>query len=204
MTYGKVYLTAAIVLAVIMMLSGCAGVSKPSKFYLLLTIPEAEGPIPFKEDSNSLSVMVGPISLAAYLERDQIVQRTSGNEMTIDDFARWGEPLQDNFYRVLIDNLSFLLNTPEIFPFDRREAFPADLQVVIDVIRFDRGINGDAYMTAFWSVAGEDGRTNLLYKKSVFQVRPSSSGVAGLVKAQNKIVAEFSREIAAAIQSLEI
>lgn len=202
MTYRRTHLTAAIFLVVIMLLTGCAGTSKPSKFYLLLTIPDIEGTTHSTADSDSPSIMVGPITLAAYLDRDQIVNRTAGNELTIDEFARWGEPLQDNFYRVLIDNLSLLLNTPEIYAFNRQKAVPADFQVAIDVIRFDSALNGDAYMTAFWSVLGGDGKSVLLNKKSIFRVTPPPGDVAGLVEAQNRALTDFSREIATAVRSL--
>ena len=184
-------------------LSGCAGTSKPSKFYLLLTLPEAEGLVQLTVDPAAPSVLVGPITLAAYLDRDQIVRRAGKNELTIDEFTRWGEPLQANFYRVLIDNLSVLLSTPEIYNFSQRDVTPTDFQVIIDVLRFDSAVNGDAYMTAFWTVMGEDGQTILLNKKSVFQVPPTSGNVAGLVEAQNGVLTEFSREIAAAIRSLK-
>ncbi len=121
MTCRRFCLTAATLLVAMMLISGCAGTSEPSKFFLLLTLPEAGESGQSPVNSASPSVMVGPITLAAYLDRDQIVRRPGGNELTIDEFVRWGEPLQDNFYRVLIDNLSFLLNTAEIYGFNRHE-----------------------------------------------------------------------------------
>lgn len=202
MIYRTVNLAMAMLLVAMMILTGCTGTSKPSKFYLLLTLPDTEEPAQLKVDPAAPSVLIGPITLAAYLERNQIVRRAGKNEMTIDEFTRWGEPLQDNFYRVLIDNLSSLLNTSKTYAFNQGDTFSADFQVIIDVIRFDTAVNGDAYLTAFWNVFGEDGRTVLLNKKSVFQVQPSSSNVAGLIEAQNKVLTNFSREIAAAIQSL--
>jgi len=203
MKYRSVFLTSAMIFVAMLTLSGCAGTSKPSKFYLLLTLPEAEGLVQLTVDPAAPSVLVGPITLAAYLDRDQIVRRAGKNELTIDEFTRWGEPLQANFYRVLIDNLSVLLSTPEIYNFSQRDVTPTDFQVIIDVLRFDSAVNGDAYMTAFWTVMGEDGQTILLNKKSVFQVPPTSGNVAGLVEAQNGVLTEFSREIAAAIRSLK-
>lgn len=203
MTYRSVCLKAAILLVAMMMLAGCAGTSKPSKFYLLLTLPDAEGPTPAAVDIDAPSVMVGPITLAAYLDRDQIVRRSGGNELSIDEFARWGEPLQDTFYRVLVDNLSLLLNTPRIYAFNRHDTIPADFQVVIDVIRFDSASNGDAVLSAFWTVSAQEDQTLLLTKKSVLRAPASNGGVAGLVDAQNRALTDFSREIAAAVQSLK-
>lgn len=202
MRHGTVILALTIKLLLILSLMGCAGTSKPSKFYLLLTLPDAEDPAQLTANSGVPSVLVGPITLAAYLDRDKIVTRTGGNELAINEFARWGEPLQDNFYRVLIDNLSYLLNTSEVYSFHRNNASRFNFQVAIDVIRFDSTQNGASYLSAFWSILGEDGRTILLNRKSVFHVQPSSSDTAGLVEAQNKALSEFSHEIAATIRSL--
>ena len=203
MTCRTSYLITAVLLVTMMWVSGCTGTSEPSKFFLLLTLPEAEGVGQSPANSASPSVMVGPITLAAYLDRDQIVRRPGGNELTIDEFVRWGEPLQDNFFRVLIDNLSFLLNTAEIYSFNRHAVFPADFQVSIDVIRFDSEVDGDAYLSVFWTVYGDDGETALLTRKSSYRAQPSSGDVAGIVAAQNRTLTDFSREIAAAIQSLD-
>jgi uncharacterized protein len=202
MTYRRLYFTAAMFIAAMMIVTGCAGTSKPSKFYLLLTLPDVGESNQATADSASPSVMVGPITLAAYLDRDQIVRRPGGNELTIDEFIRWGEPLQDNFYRVLIDNLSFLLNTAEIYGFNRDDVPPADFHVAIDVIRFDSEVNGDAYLTAFWTVFGDDGETALVTRKSIYRMQPPSDDVTGMVAAQNRTFTDFSREIASAIQSL--
>ena len=203
MTCRRFCLTAATLLVAMMLISGCAGTSEPSKFFLLLTLPEAGELVQSSVSAGSPSVMVGPITLAAYLDRNQIVRRPGGNELTIDEFVRWGEPLQDNFYRVLIDNLSFLLNTAEIYGFNRHAVFPADFQVSIDVIRFDSEVDGDAYLSVFWTVYGDDGETALLTRKSSYRAQPSSGDVAGIVAAQNRTLTDFSREIAAAIQSLD-
>ena len=73
----------------------------------------------------------------------------------------------------------------------------------IDVTRFDATAGGDAYLTAFWTVVGEDDSIYLMQKKSVYYAKVSSTGITGMVDAQNRTLTEFSREIASAIQSLK-
>lgn len=71
--------------------AGCTGTSPPSTFYLLSAIPEATQPIE-KASGGSSSIVVGPLSMPAYLERIQIVTQAGDGEMVIDEFHRWGSP----------------------------------------------------------------------------------------------------------------
>jgi uncharacterized lipoprotein YmbA len=148
------------------------------------------------------SVLVGPITLPAYLDRTQVVSLAGNHELVVDEFTRWAEPLQDTFYRVLIEDLSSLLNTPEVYGFDSRGSTPTDFQVIIDVTRFDSVGQRDAHLTAFWTVLDQDGKTHLIERKSAFHASSQSRGLTGVIDAQNKTLTEFSREIAAAIRSL--
>jgi len=202
MKYRDIYFIWMILCVFAMMLTGCAG-SKPSKFYLLHSITTSEDGVSTPADTGGPSILIGPVTLPAYLDRNQIVKLVGNHELVLNDFTRWAEPLQDNFYRVLTENLSLLLNTPKVYAFDRRGSTPADFQIVIDVTRFDTTVGGDAYLTAFWAVVGKDDSAYLMQKKSVYHAKASSTGLTGMVDAQNRTLAEFSREIATAIQSLQ-
>lgn len=193
-----------VILAVLVVsVAGCAGTSKPSDFYLLRALPESEDRLVTAGGKDGLSVLVGPITLPAYLGRTQIVTVFGNNELTMDEFSRWAEPLQDNFYRVLAENLSLLLNTPKVYAYDRRGLTPADFQIIIDVTRFDSTVEGDAFLTAFWTVVGEGGSSNKIERKSVFCAGAPAADVPGVVSAQNSTLTQFSRQIATAIQSLQ-
>jgi uncharacterized lipoprotein YmbA len=199
----KTYFLWVILAVFAMIFAGCAGTSKPSNFYLLRALPESEDRVATEEGKGGLSVLVGPITLPAYLDRTQIVTLFGNNELTMDEFSRWAEPLQDNFYRVLVENLSLLLNTPRVYSYDRRGSTPTDFQIIIDVTRFHSVAGGDAYLTAFWSVVGTDSGAHSIKRKSVFRASASAPDLTGVVAAQNSTLTKFSREIAKAIRSLQ-
>jgi len=185
-----------------MMLTGCA-VSKPSKFYLLNSMTTPGESVSTSVDTDGPTVLIGPVTLPAYLDRHQIVKLVGNHELVMDDFTRWAEPLEDNFYRVLTENLSLLLKTPKVYAYNSRGSTPSDFQITINVTRFDSVPGGDAYLTAFWTVVGKDDSTYLMQKKSVYHAAAAAAGLTGMVDAQNRTLTEFSREIAAAIQSLQ-
>ena len=192
-----------IIAVVITIFTGCAGTSKPSTFYLLSSLPESEHSIQATADNGALSVLIGPITLPAYLDRNQVVTVAGSHELVLDEFVRWAEPLQDTLYRVLSENLSLLLKTPKVYAYNSRGSKPVDFRITIDITRFDSSAGGDAYLNAFWTVAGRDSKTDLITQKSFFRVAASSKSTSGVLDAQNRALTDLSREIATAIQSLQ-
>jgi uncharacterized protein len=193
----------AMVVVLALMLTGCIGsASKPSTFYMLHSMPEAKKSLGEMEGQKTVSVLIGPVTLPAYLGRTQMVTVAGKHELVLDEFNRWAEPLKDNFYRVLMENLSALLNTAKIYAYDRDGSTIGDYQVIIDVTHFLGAPGGDVCLTAFWRIVGGESGKPLLRRKSVFCAPASATDTAEMVDAQNQTLTEFSREIVAAIQSL--
>jgi uncharacterized lipoprotein YmbA len=201
MTYRGANILWVLLAVLPLVVAGC-GTSKPSQLYLLRPLRASEVGVPTTADKVALSVLIGPVTLPAYLDRTQVVTLAGDHELVSDEFIRWAEPLQENFSRVLVENLSLLLNTPEVYAFDRRGSTPVDFQIIIDVTRFDTVAQGDAYLTAFWRVVGKGSKAPIIKRKSVFHTAASSAGITQILDAQNQTLTEFSRELAAAIQSL--
>ena len=96
-------------MALVVCLSACAGKSASSKFYVLSPLPQSK-----LSAAEGTTIGVFPVAMPDYLDRPQIVTRVSENEIKLDEFSRWAEPLKENFYSVLVENLSTLLNTAKI------------------------------------------------------------------------------------------
>ena len=204
MRFGRRFLAAVMLVVLAIVLTGCiGGTSKPSKFYLLRSMEKPQNSMPIAGNGDSVSVLIGPITLPAYLDRTQMVTVSGKHELALEEFNRWAEPLKDNFYRVLMEDLSLLLNTSEVYAYDRDGATKTDYQVVIDVTRYYSVAGGNAVLTAFWTVSGKESSAPGIKRKSVFRRAVSSTGITGLVEAQNQTLAELSREIASAIQLLQ-
>ncbi len=174
--------------------------SPSSRFYMLNSIQQSAPSGLAEADQNTLSICVGPVLMAEYIDRKQMCTRDGGNEVLYSEFHRWAEPLDAAFSRVLVENLSLLLGTSRIDVFPWKSPAPADYQVRIMLIRFNGEPDGNAAVKVRWSleVAGQ--------KESVFDrmtsiVEPVESGkYEDLVKAQNKALDRISREIAEVIQ----
>jgi uncharacterized lipoprotein YmbA len=203
MKNDAIQLSLVLLSALLMVLSACTGTTKPSNFYVLSPLPESEVAVKGVGDENALAIGIGPITLPIYLDRAQIVTRISRNELEVDEFNRWAEPLKENFFRVLAENLSVLLNTIDVSIYPRRILTPVNYQVAIDVTRFDVTSDGQALLIAYWAILGQDGRKILLKKKSILRADTASRDYKDIVAAQNQVLSELSRAIAAEIKKLQ-
>ena len=83
----------------------------PSRFFALASLPRTGQRAQDAAGTNALALGIGPIKFPGYLDRQQFVTRISQNRFAVAENDRWAEPLEENFSRVLSQNLSILLQT---------------------------------------------------------------------------------------------
>ena len=185
-----------LILALAACVSACAGKSATSTFYVLSSLPQ-----PALSAAEGSTIGVFPVVMPDYLDRPQIVTRVSENEIKLDEFSRWAEPLRDSFTRALVQNLSTLLNTAKVVRTTESTGFPMALQVGVEVVQFDGTLGGDVVLIAKWGLFEQEGKKLLVGKRSSFKEPTGAATYEALVAAESRAVAALSREIADAIRN---
>jgi uncharacterized protein len=183
-----------------LMAGGCA--SQPSRFYLLSAVANTETASLEMSGQQGATIGVGPVTLPRYVDRPQIVTRTSPYEIKVAEFDRWAEALDANFSRVLADNLSALLPTARVIMSPWPRAIPIDYQVTVDVTHFLSQIGGDSLLIADWTLFKGEGQDALTSGRSRFSASPGGQDYAAIVAAMSQTVASLSREIATAVRGI--
>lgn len=173
------------------LLASCLGRSPAVTFYTLTALPpQVVTVVPTK------SVGIGPIALAAYLDRPEIVTRTTPPILKLADNARWGEPLDKDVGRVLTDNLGTLLAPAgiRVVPWDN--ALPLDPRIALRINRFERDESGQVLLAVDWTViaAGKEDRRTNGTSRIVEDVHGES--YSATVEAMSRALAALSRELA--------
>ena len=181
--------------ACLLSLAGC-GSSQPVRFYVLSTLAERQ-----PAGGGDLAVGVGPVDLPEYLDRPQIVTRSGQNELNLAEFERWGASLKDNTAEVLAENLAALIPSNKVATYPWKRATQIQYQVAVKITRFDRTEGGDAVLSARWKILDADGAERLS-RESHYAERPAADSYAATVAAMNRILAQFSRELAGAVNGL--
>jgi uncharacterized lipoprotein YmbA len=195
--------TAVILMFSLSILGGCLPKpSAPTKLYILSPLASPGVEMHNEADTIFMTIGVGPVHLPEYLDRPEIVTRINPNEIKLAELDIWAEPLQVNFTRVLVENISKLLSTEPVAIFPWRASPEIDFQIDIEVVRLDGDIAGKAFLIAQWSILKSSNKSILFSKKSQYTESVGGTGYSALVAAQSRMIGAFSHDIAEAIKSL--
>jgi hypothetical protein len=187
-------------------LAGCVnlggGTQQTTKFYVLNSLYSAKGDIDTMRTTDETIIGVGPVKIPEYVNRPQIITRTSNNELEVAPFARWAESLESNLSRVVAENLTVLLSTDRVLVYPWKGTVTVDYQVALDVTRFDGVLGGPVSMRARWTVLGDNGKELLSRKLSSLSTSADADSYENLVAAQSQLLADLSRQIAEEIKGL--
>ncbi|HTB63061.1 MAG TPA: PqiC family protein, partial [Opitutales bacterium] len=134
----QIFLVAAIGL-----LAGCTVLDpKPdySQFYLLNPLTAKMAPAP--QPDPTLRLIVDDTEVPEYLNRPQMVARLPGNQVSRDEYHRWGEPLNEGFSRVLAQDIALLSDSSHVASFPIPPGFGQDLEINVQLLQFDGALNG--------------------------------------------------------------
>ena len=205
MSVNRFRLVGVILFAFSYLMTACAfigGTQQPTQNYVLNSLYSEEIETQAVADLNNIGILVGPIRMALYLDRSDIVIRDSQNQIRLAEFSQWAGPLQENFSRVLAENLSVLLATHSVGIFPGTRAMLFDFNVTVNVTRFD-GIPGEkADLRARWGILDKNRKKMLFENHSVLTQPTKDESMEALIAAESRTLAELSREIAAAIKTL--
>jgi uncharacterized lipoprotein YmbA len=205
MSVNRFRLVGVILLGFSCLMAGCTfigGTQQATNNYVLSSLYSEEIETQALADLRNIGILVGPIRMALYLDRADIVIRDSQNQVRLAEFSQWAGPLQENFSRVLAENLSVLLATDRVGIFPGTRAMLFDFNVTVNVTRFD-GIPGQkADLRARWSILDKSRKKMLFENHSALSQPTKDESMEALIAAESRILSDLSREIAEAIKTL--
>jgi uncharacterized lipoprotein YmbA/ABC-type transporter Mla MlaB component len=183
----------------LLLFAGCAS-TKQSRFYTL-DIGKSSG-IQQPSSVGKLSIALGPVEIPDYLDRPQIVIRTSNNELMVSEFDRWAGSLQSDTARVLTEALALLLSERAVSVSSWEWSGRSDCRISVDIRRFDIMPDGNVLINAQWSILGKDGAQILLRKESTSIEPITAQTYQARASSMSSALEKLSRDIAAGITSV--
>ncbi len=188
-------------LLVSLLLTAC-GSSPPVRYFTL----SGTVPVGVQDADDAVVLGLGPMRMAPYLDRSQIVIRGSGAEIEIDEFVRWAEPLSTAFLRVVSADVDNAVNGVRViaFPWESAVWSQVDYRLLGEVTRFDGDSSGKVILETQWGIVATD--------SDVWPVKPRRrryesqmalpDDPASLAAAMSEALAKFSSDIVSEIQPL--
>jgi hypothetical protein len=195
------------VIVLLLTLAACGAFVSPSTtFYTLTTlVPEPVDTVALGA-AKRMTVSIGPVEIADYLARPEIVVRSNANTLKLATFDRWGGSLRNNVSRTLIDNLALLLGPTGYRIVSWETPVPADYRMAFSVRRFERDETGKVVLEADWQFFAEGGTRIVALGSSrvVEAVAVAGDSYSATVESMGRALAILSRELAAKIQELPV
>lgn len=184
------------------LLAACSSssVPPPRLFVLSPLQAQAAGDHPV---SGIPSILVAQTQVPDYLDRPQIIERTTTNELKLVDADQWAERLSINVSRVVAQNLTTMVPADANVAVPARASLPYDFQVVVTLNNFELDQSGAAILGGRWSVTNAEGTKELAAATVSLRQPAARPGIAAAVEAMNANLGAVCSDIAAEIKKLK-
>jgi hypothetical protein len=175
-----------------MVLVAC-GTSPPTRYYAL------SEPAPTSVDKTGHAVVaLGPLMLADYLQRPQIVVRGDDQRLRVADFDRWAEPPDRAIARWLAREVDRQLAAGTVV--EASGAPNPDYRIRGQIAQWDVDTTTNAVLVVQWAVVDRDGGATVAMRTSRYTapVR-SATDYSDVVRGLNRTLADFAADVAAAL-----
>ena len=175
----------------ILLLAGCG--AGPKAFYVLTS----DGPAP---SGGGAGVGVGPVNLAEYIDRPNLVLAQSANQLAVAENHRWAGDLSASIARVTAANLGRRLNTGNVRTYPWRNDTEIRHQITLDVRQLHGGADGYAVIEAGWRAYSLPDRKLAASRTFVDREAIGADGYPALVAAQSRLLSRLAADIAGALK----
>lgn len=174
--------------------AGCVGNPSDNQSFYLLTARAQQAAV-----TANTSVGIGPVRVAPFLQRPQLVTHGGGGDLDVADTQRWSEPLEQGIQRVLVQNLHALTGA-DTRNFPWTQATIPRYALRVDVIDLDRGADGNALLEVNW-ILEDIARNKMLISRRERLNTPLAAGdnPTALATAYSELFVQLAQHMAQAL-----
>lgn len=152
------------------------------------------------KQGSGMSVLLGPVSIADYLQRETLLQRQKDGSLTAATDGRWAGSLSADIDQLLLRQLAWRLDTQRVVLAPTTANFTPDAQVLLSITRLDSGDAQPAVLDAQWRVL--DRRGQVRDSKLVHLEEKHNGSTTAQVQAQGMLLQRLAAQISAAVKPL--
>lgn len=193
--------TPAICLIIPCLLASCGSMLEPVKDTTVHHMLEPA--VPYRGiTGSSPTVAIARPALPSYLDREQLVSRSGGGILQMNNYHLWAEPLDAGISRVMAINLGRLTNSLNIQPVESFVTLDYQRLLEIRISRFEADAGGNIVLECTWKLQPVNGRVadtrtfQTTVPVSAADSAITSAALAGRVSAMNEALARLARVIA--------
>ncbi len=175
---------------------GCQNTTPPVSFYALTPMITSDVLPDGQQTLKDVTIGIGPILFPRTLQRPQIVTRPSPNRLELSEFHRWGGDLKQDFLNILVQNISMIMGSNQVFKYPWSPSFEPKYRLTLDVNQFDGRLGESVLLNSIWEIKqGKPGKERTEIKRSIIEQPVSGDDYNALVEAKSKALKTLSIEI---------
>lgn len=184
-------------LGLALIVSACVGTSQPAKFYSLQGINRSETAA---VSQIKMTIGVEEVKIPDYLDKPQIVSlKDNSVELGFSEMNRWSEALSTMMQRTIANDMSAYLPQSVVKARNlSRENF--DYVIFVEVDKFDGAFDNQVQLKAWWYALNHNSKI-VIRERAEFSL-PAGENYDELVRAESRLVAELSLQIAQKVAKL--
>jgi uncharacterized protein len=183
-------------------LAGCTSPSQPSRFYRLESaLPPMAMPQPVMSGQNLPIIGVGPVELASYLDRPQIVERTTPHRLQLYEFDRWAGTLQENALQVVTEVMQQALGGAQVVGYPWHSSVRPDYELVLTINRFERQ-EGRVRLESRWTLVAQPQGRLVKLGRQLFEAPVDGSDMEATVAAASAALEQLGQLLASELAPL--
>ncbi len=192
----------ALMLLITLLGAGCMGQTPQSAYYTLSPMQNETTDLPSVVKPDAIAIGIGPVTFPDELNRPAIITESGRNQLTVNEFHRWGGSLEKNFIRVMAENIAILMKTDQVMARPWERYFQPDLRIALDIKQFGGRLGEYALINTTWRVFSGKKDDPAIVQRSVIREPVTDDSYDALVAAQSRALARLSTEIAAALKEI--
>lgn len=178
----------------VLAMAGCAG-HPPVALYQL----DAGSPR-LPKASTGMSVVLGPVAVADYLQHDTLLQRQPDGSLRAATDGRWAGSLSADIDQLLVRQLAWRLDSSRVALAPAPSATAPDVQVQLSITRLDSGDTQPAVLDAQWRVL--DRRGVVRDSRIVHLEQKHEGNTPAQVQAQGILLQRLAEQLTVAVRPL--
>lgn len=152
------------------------------------------------KQSAGMAVVLGPVSIADYLQRETLLQRQADGSLTAATDGRWAGSLSADIDQLLVRQLAWRLDSQRVVLAPASTGFTPDVQVLLSITRLDSGTNQPAILDAQWRLL--DRRGQVRDNRIVHLEQQHQGSETAQVQAQGQLLQKLAEQLSIALKPL--
>ncbi|CAD5106530.1 PqiC family protein [Zestomonas carbonaria] len=190
----------ALRIPLLLLLTGVLGLSGCVSFQPVPLYKLDSGNPGVPAQKNGPAVLLGPVTVADYLQRETLLQRQPDGSLLPSSTGRWAGSLSADIDQVLVRQLAWRLDTQRLVLAPAASGFTPDVQVLLNISRLDSGPQQPAVLEAEWRLLDKQGQ---LRDSHLIRLQEEHLGTsADQVRAQSLVLQRLAEQMATTVQPL--